>query len=746
MSLRLFALALAPLASSLEETEYSTNAICRENNCIHPVFPGLSDLELLESFEWQCTPSSDVREYLTFCKDAVNYDASIPNPNQTTDLRALVQAQDTAAVTAYVYHMAGMNLEAHKFKNPEDSDNDCVRQTWMLICHTYFPKAQAGCTAGTSSPYMRPCKNVCERYVDACQVRCCDESAKCVFEATISMVDGSLKTETAYVDKEGPASTCTGAATRSAGRSAMPMLTALVASLIAPGPSNMIPSTQTLRSAGIFGSLALLSMTLQGCDYLTGVGHSTANWEDKASYYTNFQYIPPGKDESQAVLNSCEVKGLDKSEQCNGNGECKPFNSTGSSSTVSFCRCYRDWADPECRTKRKSQQTAFLLSLFGGIIGLDHFYLGEYYSGFGKLSTAGGLGFWWIWDIVRIGSSPVYASNYRLANDLPHSLYIFLVVLVFAMLGYIVFGYYGTNQAKRKRMKKMMLEAEDEFFRTRSATTNIKPTDRVGMPTKSSYGTLVPVWEINRKILQQAQQMGRPQASIPGPADLNALAGAGNAAAFPRSSSHAGSVGTASVGAASVGQASGGGAVSGAAVQMAAAGASNAPTSSVEAALRARMAASQATGPSPAGGFGAYGPQPQASMLVGMSPESAGATAAPGGRLPVAGGAGMYAPSTSAQSMPAYPAGGQQSGVAPAWGSAPAVQYVPQPVPSSFGGAGAAPPTSGAAAASTVPVGVTLPVGATMMMPCSGGGAAPTFQEDAEGTHAAPLVNSINVQ
>ena len=32
----------------------------------------------------------------------------------------------------------------------------------------------------------------------------------------------------------------------------------------------------------------------------------------------------------------------------------------------------------------------------------------------------GGCGIWWVLDIIRIGSAPVYAHEYRLAADLPH--------------------------------------------------------------------------------------------------------------------------------------------------------------------------------------------------------------------------------------------------------------------------------------------------------------------------------------
>ena len=50
----------------------------------------------------------------------------------------------------------------------------------------------------------------------------------------------------------------------------------------------------------------------------------------------------------------------------------------------------------------KSFIAAFLLSLFLGVLGADRFYLGEVGMGIFKLLTAGGLGVWYVVDLVSI--------------------------------------------------------------------------------------------------------------------------------------------------------------------------------------------------------------------------------------------------------------------------------------------------------------------------------------------------------
>jgi TM2 domain-containing membrane protein YozV len=108
------------------------------------------------------------------------------------------------------------------------------------------------------------------------------------------------------------------------------------------------------------------------------------------------------------------------------------------SASTSFCACERDWAGPECRTRRKSQRKAFLLTLFGGFLGADYFYLGMPVLGMAKLGTLGGLGVWWLLDIVRIGAGPVYVDKYRLAADLPQWVFVLGTSTVFMLAGFLI--------------------------------------------------------------------------------------------------------------------------------------------------------------------------------------------------------------------------------------------------------------------------------------------------------------------
>lgn len=151
--------------------------------------------------------------------------------------------------------------------------------------------------------------------------------------------------------------------------------------------------------------------------------------------------------------------------QCNGNGHCKAFDEQDPFSPT-FCYCDADWADPECRTRRKSQFMAFFLSLFGGLLGVDRFYVGDIGTGIVKLCSLGGCGVLYIWDIVNYGCGQPYAtiqrysdaqggvsavSTFRLADDLPRWMFITSAMVWFYAMG---FGFSLSSVIKDIRVKR----------------------------------------------------------------------------------------------------------------------------------------------------------------------------------------------------------------------------------------------------------------------------------------------------
>uniref|UniRef100_A0A0G4I8Q8 TM2 domain-containing protein n=1 Tax=Chromera velia CCMP2878 TaxID=1169474 RepID=A0A0G4I8Q8_9ALVE len=187
--------------------------------------------------------------------------------------------------------------------------------------------------------------------------------------------------------------------------------------------------------------------------------HTTGYWRIQRSYEDSFMTITTG---GVSVKNSCSDTSLALAEQCSGRGLCTPWfeSQAGVVNAPHFCKCSRDWAGPECQTQRKSQVTAYCLSLFVGFLGADQWYLGLYSQASLKTATLGGLGVWWLYDIVRVGSQPVYAYNYRVAADLPRWAFIVSSVCWFAALGFIVVGLNTLRTIRRKRKDALLLAAE----------------------------------------------------------------------------------------------------------------------------------------------------------------------------------------------------------------------------------------------------------------------------------------------
>mmetsp|Transcript_7276 Transcript_7276/g.15896 ORF Transcript_7276/g.15896 Transcript_7276/m.15896 type:complete len:515 (+) Transcript_7276:55-1599(+) len=470
--MRLLALYICLGMSPVAGIGYSQNAICLKNNCINPLYPGMVDLARLEVLNWQCASRSKVTEHVKFCQDVIDYDSALPSPNASADLSRLIKAQDDAAVTMFYYHLSSLGYEAWEHTKPSRSGDPCVRETFKMVCYTYFPKQEFGCEVGQPSKYQRPCRNQCTSYKAACQVECCDDSTRCVFEETVQLVDQSFIQQTGYSNVDAPSPLCTGSGSESGSLRQSPMMLILgllglqfAASGMGSEPK---PSARTRRAsaspglgmekAAVSGVLVLLMFSLHGCD-LEVPRHTLANWRQEEDFLTKSAVSLPGSQD--AKLNSCSLSAMPGTMQCSGNGYCKAWDEDNLES-LNFCICHRDYAGPECQVQRKSQTMTFLLSLFGGILGLDYFYLGLYIRGTAKLLTLGGCGIWWLWDIIRVGSAPTYSANYRVAHDLPHWIFVMVTFSLFSIVGllcglesYFIFR-------RRKRQDVMMLHESEE--------------------------------------------------------------------------------------------------------------------------------------------------------------------------------------------------------------------------------------------------------------------------------------------
>jgi len=458
-------LVLSSCRAALAKQElYTTNAVCLRKHCINPIFPALEDLQRLSESTWYCSSLRKAGPAMGFCRGAISYDPALQAPvGLGQDIATIVRKQDSAAATMFVYHMSGLGFEAWDYSNPEHSDDDCVKSIWRMVCYTYFPRAQIGCQEGMQTTYLRPCKSSCQNYIRMCGVECCDESVQCVFTHTKVLGPSESVTTAGYLPHDGPSTLCTGGAPRSRAVGAASWLVLFLALRTLEPMACAIERTATgpraLRLTG-FGVLVFAALSLQGCDYDVP-SHKVGNWRTEDDYLIDFQFVPPGGSPRDGLLNSCSLDRLSPTLQCSGRGVCKIWDVDNLQNPTAFCECERDWADPECKTRRKSQAVAFLLSLFFGFLGADHFYLGFKESGVAKLFTLGGGGLWWVFDFIRIGSAPVPSKHFRLAADLPHWVFVLTTVSFAMTMGYII-AHAMVMKFRADRRKDAMLHSEQE--------------------------------------------------------------------------------------------------------------------------------------------------------------------------------------------------------------------------------------------------------------------------------------------
>lgn len=210
------------------------------------------------------------------------------------------------------------------------------------------------------------------------------------------------------------------------------------------------------------GALAAVALSLQGCGAKDW--HDVGFWRQKSNYIVANEFKSPFNND--LILNSCADEAVPVNLKCSGRGNCRTWRPVSTMFTktprLSFCECDTNYAGPECTMTRKSHLTAYLLSIFLGVFGVDQFYLGYYSYGVGKLLTLGGAGLWYVYDLVRIGSSPVYAKgNYRCADDLPHWAWLLTIVSFMLFIGFSI-AIYCIYRKRLERTREMMILKLDD--------------------------------------------------------------------------------------------------------------------------------------------------------------------------------------------------------------------------------------------------------------------------------------------
>mmetsp|Transcript_149752 Transcript_149752/g.212910 ORF Transcript_149752/g.212910 Transcript_149752/m.212910 type:complete len:228 (-) Transcript_149752:41-724(-) len=196
---------------------YTQDPVCIKRNCVNPLVPGLEEFgtNVLQEYElqsWTCPEEEgqkgisrgNLSQQAGFCEKAISsYSFAIPDM-QDMDHASIIKAQMQRAVTSYVAHLRGLGRDFWEYQKPWEAD-DCVQAVWKMACYTHFPQCKEN-----QASYLRPCASACQGYLQACEVNCCDDGAKCSFTHRKMMPDGRVLSEEGYDHHSGPSSHCTG--------------------------------------------------------------------------------------------------------------------------------------------------------------------------------------------------------------------------------------------------------------------------------------------------------------------------------------------------------------------------------------------------------------------------------------------------------------------------------------------------------------------------------------------------------
>jgi len=200
---------------------YTTNMVCRENNCLNPIIPGLmldgeNVLEKNKQMVWSCANVQHTPELFRlggFCSRIIaSYPFSTPQASSdgsdgiTSEFEAM-RVQEKKALDTFIMQVSGMGFDFWDFTTPWAYNTpECIQAVWRMSCYTHFPR----CNEGVVGEYLPPCRNECEDYLKRCSVECCDEGVQCHFTHARKLANGTTTYEHGYPNHKGPSPVCTG--------------------------------------------------------------------------------------------------------------------------------------------------------------------------------------------------------------------------------------------------------------------------------------------------------------------------------------------------------------------------------------------------------------------------------------------------------------------------------------------------------------------------------------------------------
>lgn len=134
----------------------------------------------------------------------------------------------------------------------------------------------------------------------------------------------------------------------------------------------------------------------------------------------------------------------------------------------------------------KQFMTTWLLSLLLGGLGVDRFYLGKIGTGLAKLFTFGGLGVWWLVDLILVLTNSMKDKDgnalvgYEDGNNKKIALFVSIGLVVLSM----IFG--GANGASRVNNANNLL---DNTTLTELESVDANTTDSTAAPTTEAPTT-----------------------------------------------------------------------------------------------------------------------------------------------------------------------------------------------------------------------------------------------------------------